>query len=152
MHLLAEKSITINRSAHDVFGYVADLEKFGEWFPGVISTTAMDSLGHGQPGKTYVETVFVPLKGRREITVQVRQALAPAFFATEGRFKPLLPRMEISLAQVAEQTCMLTWRMFSRNNSPGVRYLLLPLARLVMRRRAAQGLDALKLRMEEAPA
>lgn len=149
MHLLVEETVVLRRSAHKVFGYVSNMEKFGEWFPGVISITSPDSLAHGQPGKTYRETVFVPLKGRRQITLEVREARAPHFFATEGRWLPLLPRMEISLEATAPHTCTLTWRMFSRSRHPGVRFLLVPLARVVMKRRAARGLAALKLRLED---
>lgn len=152
MRLLVENVVTIGRSVDDVFAYVCNMERFGEWFPGVISITSLDGANHGQPGKTYLETVYVPLRGRRQIRVQVRDARAPHFLATEGQFRPLLPRMEIALQTTGAQTCTVTWRMFSRNGSAAVRYLLLPLARRVMRRRAAHGLAALKQRMEQGPA
>ena len=148
MHLLVEKTVAVQRCAHDVFGYVSDMERFAEWFPGVISIASLDSLEPGQPGKAYRETVRVPLKGLRQITLQVREARAPHFFATEGQSRPLLPRMEISLNATTANTCTLSWRMFSRNSSPSVRYLLLPLAKMVLQQRAAQGLAALKLRLE----
>ncbi|MNT86290.1 hypothetical protein D3C72_2265600 [compost metagenome] len=92
----------------------------------------------------------VPFRGRRQVTLQVREARAPGFFATEGRFLPLLPRMEISLHATAPQSCELTWRMYSRSQSLAVRCLVLPLARRVMQRRAGRGLAALKARMEGA--
>ncbi len=148
MHLMVEKTVSIHRPVQAVFGYVSNMEQFGEWFPGVISIESLGALAHGQPGKEYLETVVVPLRGRRQVTLRVQEARAPGFFATEGRFLPLLPRMEISLHATAPQSCELTWRMYSRSPSLAVRCLLLPLARRVMRQRAVRGLAALKARME----
>ena len=67
MHLLTEKTVNINRPALAVFGYVSNMEKFGEWFPGVISIASTDALQRGQQGKEYLETVSVPLRGKRKI-------------------------------------------------------------------------------------
>lgn len=150
MHLLAEKTVYLHRPAREVFAYVSNMEKFGEWFPGVISIESLNTLPHGQLGKEYLETVFVPLRGRQKITLQVREVRGHQFFATEGRFPPLLPRMEITLNENAANACELTWRIFSRNSNPVVRYLLLPLARRVMDKRATLGVAALKGRMEGA--
>lgn len=119
------------------------------WFPGVVAITSLDALAHGERGKAYLETVRIPLRGRRRITLQVREARAPHFFATEGQLRPLLPRMEISIDATTLAACTLTWRLFSRNHSRGVRWLLLPLAGSVMRRRAAKGLATLKSQLEE---
>ncbi len=149
MHLLTEKTIHIQRTALDVFEYVANMEKFGEWFPGVIAIESANALQHGQPGKEYLETVSVPLRGTRKITLQVREVRGHNFFATEGRFPPLMPRMEIALAEIGMNSCELTWRIFSRSNSLIVRYTLLPLARRVMDKRAALGVAALKKRLED---
>ena len=148
MHLLAEKSVHIHRPVLEVFGYVSNMENFGEWFPGVISIKSHNALAHGELGKEYLETVRVPLRGRRKITLQVRQASSPHFFATEGRLLPLLPRMEITLDATAMNSCELTWRIFSISHNLWVRYLVLPLARRVMDKRASLGVAALKGRME----
>ena len=124
------------------------MERFGEWFPGVIAIAPLDAPGPAEVGKVYVETVRLPLRGLRQIHLQVREARAPWFFATEGRLPPLLPRMEITLQDTAADACELTWRMLSRGRGPAVQYLLVPLARRVVGRRAARGLAALKARME----
>lgn len=149
MHLLVEKTVTVGRSAHEVFAYVSNMERFSEWFPGVVAITSLDALAHGERGKVYLETVRIPLRGRRRITLQVRETRAPHFFATEGQLRPLLPKMEISIDATTQAACTLTWRLFSRNHSRGVRWLLLPLAGFVMRRRAAKGLATLKSQLEE---
>ncbi|MBV7543698.1 SRPBCC family protein [Acidovorax sp. sic0104] len=149
MYLLVEKTVTVGRSAHEVFAHISNMERFSEWFPGVVAITSLNALAHGERGKVYLETVRIPLRGRRRITLRVREARAPHFFATEGQLQPLLPRMEISINATPQASCTLTWRLFSRNRSRGVRWLLLPLAGFVMRRRAAKGLATLKSQLEE---
>jgi hypothetical protein len=148
MHLLVEKTVHIQQNALDVFAYVSNMENFGEWFPGVISIKSSNALDHGQPGKQYLETVLVPLRGTQQITLEVREAREGQFFATEGRFPPLLPRMEIELRGADAGSCELRWRMFSRSDNAIVKYTLLPLAKRLMAKRAALGLAALKERME----
>ncbi len=152
MHLVVEKMVHIERPMAEVFAYVSDMERFAEWFPGVVAMAAADALAPGQPGKQYLETVRLPWRGHRQIRLQVKESRSPHFFATEGRLPPLLPRMEIALAEAAPGSCELTWRMFSRNTSPAVRYLLLPMARRVMGARAGAGVQALKLRLEAGAA
>ncbi|MES2581453.1 MAG: SRPBCC family protein [Pseudomonadota bacterium] len=148
MHLLTEKTVHIQRPALAVFGYVSNMENFGEWFPGVIAIQSANALQHGQPGKQYLETVLVPLRGTRKITVQVREVRDHQFFATEGRFPPLMPRMELTVDATGENACTFTYRVFSRSDSLIARYTLLPLARRVMGHRAAVGVAALKQRLE----
>ena len=148
MHLLTEKTVHIQRPALAVFEYVSNMEKFGEWFPGVISIASANGFNHGQPGKEYLETVSVPLRGIRKIKLEVREVRGHTFFATEGRFPPLMPRTEVVLNATGTNSCELTWRMFSRSNSLIVQYTLLPLARRVMGKRAALGVVALKKRLE----
>lgn len=151
MHMLVEETISVRRAAHEVFAYVSNMERFGEWFPDVVSITSSDGLPHGEVGKVYLETVRVPFRGKREIALQVREARAPHFFATEGHLRPLLPRMEISITATAPDACTLSWSMFSRSHSTlGMRWVVLPMARLVMERRAAQGVATLKARLEDS--
>lgn len=148
MHLLVEKTISVRRPANEVFAYVSNMERFGEWFPGVVSIASSDGLPHGAVGKVYLETARVPFRGDRQIALQVREAQAPHFFATEGNLRPLLPRMEVSITATAPDACTLSWRMFSRSQGAGVRALAVPLTRMVMARRAAIGVANLKLRLE----
>lgn len=84
MHLLVEKTVSIHRPVQAVFGYISNMEQFGEWFPGVIAIKSLGALAHGQPGKEYLETVVVPLRGRRQVTLQVREARAPGSLPPRG--------------------------------------------------------------------
>ena len=148
MHLLVERNIEIQKPAAVVFDYVSNMERFGEWFPGVLSIESANTLVHGQVGKEYLETVAVPLRGKRKIKLAVKEVQPNKLFVTEGKFPPLLPRMEIALSEAGAEACTLTWRMFSRNNDRIVRLALLPLARHLLGKRATAGLHKLKRRME----
>lgn len=151
VHLLAEESIDIHRSPATVFDYVANMERFGEWFPGVLSIESANDMAHGDVGKQYLETVTVPLRGKRRIRLLVQQAERNRLFVTEGNLPPIMPRMEVSITSQSAESCRLTWRMFSRNKSALFRLTLLPLARGVMRKRAAVGMKRLKRNLEQAP-
>ncbi|MEW6706366.1 MAG: SRPBCC family protein [Pseudomonadota bacterium] len=148
MHLLAEQRVVIARPVPAVFEYATDLERFGEWFPEVLGVESADALAPAAVGKQYLERVNVPLRGERKVMITVREAQPATRFVTEGRLTPLLPRMELGFAAHGDQACEFTFRMFSRSGSPAVRWLLLPLARRVLRRRAAAGVAALKRRLE----
>lgn len=151
MHLLAEETVHIKRAVPDVFNYVTNMERFGEWFPGVLSIQSANHQRHGQVGKEYLETVSLPLRGQRKIKLVVREAEAGRRFVTEGRLFPLMPRMEVTFSPVGVASCQLTWRMYSRSEASFVRLALLPLARRVMRKRAAVGVKRLKRRLEGNP-
>jgi len=149
VHLLAEESINIKRPVPDVFAYVTDMERFGDWFPGVLAIEPANWLEHGQIGKEYLETVAVPLRGRRQISIVVRESQPGQFFATEGKFTPLLPRMEVEFAPGEGGSCDLTWRMLSRNRGLAFRFTMLPVARKIMKKRAAIGLRRLRTKLEQ---
>jgi len=148
MYLLAEQRATIDCTASSAYAYATDLEHFADWFPGVLAIHAADGQPAGSIGKTYLERVRIPLRGEREIRVTVVDAERDRRFATESPFRPLLPRMEMQFDADGEHRCQLRWRMFSRNRSAVARMTVLPLARAVLRRRAAQGIAALKQQLE----
>jgi hypothetical protein len=148
VHLLAEAVAHIERPTAAVFEYVADMERFHEWFPGVLAIAAVDDAQHGQPGKEYLETVVLPLRGARQIKLVVREARSNELFVTEGRLPLLMPRMEVTFVPRGVSSCTLTWRMFSRNDGLVARLLVLPLARRVLAKRARAGVSALKSKLE----
>jgi len=148
MQLLAESSTVIRCPVSTAYLYASDLEHFGEWFPGVITIKSANNLGHAQPGKEYLETVSIPFRGRRNVKITVKEAERDKSLVTEGTLPPLLPRMEILFHAVADDSCQVTWRMFSRNKSVLARLTIIPLARNVMQKRAAIGMARLKARLE----
>ena len=148
MHLLTEQTIAIARPVEATYQYATNMERFGEWFPGVLSIESANTLRHAQPGKEYLETVTVPLRGKRQNELSVKEAQTNERFVTEGAIPPLLPRMEIIFQATSADSCDVTWRMFSRSDSFLVKATLLPLAKSVMRKRAAIGIRQLKQNLE----
>lgn len=148
MYLLADATIDIARPGAEAFEFACDLENFAAWFPGVIDVVAHNAAPYFERGREYRETVDVPLRGRRLVAIRVVEADAPRWLATEGDLSIVMPRMEIRIAESSPQQCTVHWRMFSRNTGLLARLFVLPLARTVMRQRAAAGLRRLKQRLE----
>jgi len=124
------------------------LENFGEWFPQVRSIVSANSLPHAHIDKEYLEVVAGPNGKERQLLVRVKQVKPNLLFVTEGDYPPLLPRMEVTFHPQGIESCIVTWRMYSRNNSLLARFTLLPLARRVIRKRAAVGVARLKKNLE----
>ncbi|MCP2292122.1 SRPBCC family protein [Nocardia amikacinitolerans] len=150
MYLLAGAETTVSCSCARAFAYAADLENFADWFPGVLGITPHNDLPFDEPGKQYLETVAVPLRGRRRVLIRVEEASPPRRLVTEGNMPFLLPRMEIGFESTGPETCTIHWRMFCRTDSPAVRLIALPLARRTMRRRADAALRNLARRLDGA--
>ncbi|GAB3216853.1 SRPBCC family protein [Mycolicibacterium hippocampi] len=148
MYLLANSVVTIGCSRAKAFDYAADLENFGDWFPGVIGIAADDDLPFPTRGKQYLETVAMPLRGKRRVAIRVVDINVPHRVATEGDLPLLLPRMEMEFSEVEPSSCEVRWSMWSRNGTALARNTALPLARWVMGRRADVGLGNLKSRLE----
>jgi hypothetical protein len=148
MYLLASSVVTIACSSTKAFDYAADLENFIDWFPGVIGIVADNELPFATPGRQYVETVAVPLRGNRTVRIWVVEADSPKRLVTEGDLPLLLPRMEIEFQDVGGDSCEVRWRMLSRNENVLVRCTVLPLAGWLMGRRATTGLRNLKWILE----
>jgi hypothetical protein len=82
------------------------------------------------------------------VPIRVVDAEAPRWLVTEGDLMIVMPRMEIRITESSSRQCTVHWRMFSRNSGGLARVLVLPLARRLMRRRAATGVEHLKQRLE----
>lgn len=144
MVLVAEQKFTIERPVDEVFSYISDMENFGQWFPGVISIRSSNDLPSGAVGKHYVESVKVPLRGHKDVTIKVVESVANQKFVTEGKLPPLMPRMEVTFQKTGDRRCDVEWRMFSRNNSHLFRLVGLPMVRSIMGSRARQGAATIK--------
>lgn len=148
MHLLAEQSIDVDCPVESAFAFASDLEHFGSWFPGVIAIESANGLDPATSGKEYLETVAVPLRGRRLVRISVVHVEYGKRLVTEGAFAPLFPRMEISFEPTGASSCRVTWRMFSRNDRRLARLTVIPLARSILGKRAPLGMAALKRLLE----
>lgn len=149
MICLADTAITIIRPIDEVFNYVIDLENFSNWFPAVKSVASANTKSKDHPGKRYRETIATTFGGEQSIEICVVEVISNQLFATEGQLPSLLPRMEITFQELAEKnTTEVRWCMYSRRNSGLGRFLITPLARRVMSRRAPIGLRKLKSILE----
>jgi uncharacterized protein YndB with AHSA1/START domain len=151
MYLLADAAIDIACPRTKVFDYTCDLENFAEWFPGVINVVAHNDVPVAERGREYRETVDVPLRGRRSVPIRVLDVEPPRWLITEGDLSIVMPRMEIRITEPSPEVCTVQWRMLSRNSNVLARLTVLPLARAVMTKRAATGLNRLKERLERGP-
>lgn len=141
--LLAQGSVEIRRSCHDVFAYVSNLENFSAWFPGVASIRALDALDHGQVGKRYRETLRMPFGRTGTIDIEVKEARPGARLTTEGG-GVVAARMSVDFVALSVDETRIDWRMVSRNQRWWFRWLVVPLLRRVMRVRAREGLRRLR--------
>lgn len=148
MQLLTEQTATIARSVEATYLYATNLELFAEWFPGVLFIESANTLEHAQRGKEYLETVAVPLRGKRKIKIRVKDAQSNKVFITEGEFSPLMPRMEMLFQATGADSCSVTWRMLSRNDSLLFKATLLHLFKSVMHKRAEIGMKRLRQKLE----
>ena len=148
MYLISESTIGIELPSLQVFEYISNMENFAQWFPGVVSIKSVDQKGHGEVGKKYLESVTVPLRGKQNIELSVVESIPGKLFCTIGEFKPLLPKMKIELLDLKDGGCELSWRMYSRNDSKLVHFLVLPLAKRIMQNRAGLGVVRLKRKLE----
>jgi hypothetical protein len=146
VHLLTEQKIFIDCDAAMAFAFVADMEAFGRWFPGVLRINSTNALPPATVGKVYLETVALPDGTETAITLRVVEAVPNRRFVTEGDFPPLLPRMEVGF-EAQGAGCTLTWRMLSRNQDPQVASTL-PFVSRVLEERAALGMAQLKQLLE----
>ena len=148
MYLLADAAVDIACTDAQAFDYACNLENFAEWFPGVVEIVAHNDVAFAERGCEYRETVDVPLRGRRSVVIRVVEAEAPNRLVTDGDLSIVMPRMEMHIAQATPEVCTVRWRMFSRNRNILSRLLVLPIARIVMTKRAATGLHRLKGHLE----
>ena len=147
MRLLAEQTVSISCDVTTAFAYVANMENFSQWFPGVRSLVSNNSLQPTDIGKEYRE-VFTAAGKDQNIVLRVKEVQRDGLFITEGEYPPLLPRMEVTFQSQGAQSCSVIWRMFSRNHSFIGGFTWLPLARRVIRGRSSLGVQQLKKILE----
>lgn len=119
MILLSKAQVVLNSSSKTVFDYVTNMEKYAEWFPGVISIKSKNSLPHARPGKTYLELLRFP-SGEHELTIEVIEAEQGRMLLTHGDLDDILPQMTINVEDSHapnEDGCHLSLQYHSRNTA-----------------------------------
>ncbi|WP_103071804.1 SRPBCC family protein [Aquimarina sediminis] len=148
MVILTKNEIEINSNINDVFEFTSDMGNFGLWFPDVISIRSKDKLPSATIGKEYLETAKKPFGGTVKILIQVKEVIKNKIYVTEGNFFPLFPRMTLNFKKRSEDKTYLYFKMESRSKSFFFKMFLLPIVKLILKKRAKAGLINLKKILE----
>ncbi len=148
MVVVTRRSVLIERPPEEIWRFVADLESYPRYFPGVLEMRSDDDLPPATPGKRYAEVARVPLRGEERVSVELVEAVPGERLAFHADLAPLRPRFDLRLRDVGEGHTELLWSCRSRNEALWVRALVLPLVRRVLDGRAAMGLENLKRLLE----
>ncbi|MBV1886800.1 MAG: SRPBCC family protein [Parvibaculaceae bacterium] len=148
MQRIASENLVIECPIDEVFHYISNMENFASWFPSVKSILSKDEAPLGEVGKIYLEQVSAPFKGDVTIPITVVTCRPNVMFQTHGDYPPLMPQMTISLKNTPSSATFIDWSMASRNDKLAFRMTMLPLARIVMKKRAKVGLANLKSLLE----
>jgi hypothetical protein len=140
---LVDEIIRVRRPLPEVFAYICNHENYAQWFPEVETIVAGNNLPHGTVGKQYREAVKVQRGRTVDITITVVASIPNEFFATEGDFVPLLPRMEVRFTPVSDTETDVQWKFMSRNKSVITRFLINLIAKRGLQRRSKIGLQRL---------
>ncbi len=146
---LAECSAAIAAESHDVFAYVTDMERYQDWFPGVIGIRSTDSLPPATVGKRYRETIELP-SGPTELVIEVVDAIENELFVTEGQLDGILPRMTIKFSGIDDNYCLTVLRYDSREPNLKKDLRLLAALRGDLQQRAQIGLTNVLKRFSQA--
>ena len=135
-------SITIERTPHDVFAFVSNLENVPKWNYAIVETRK-ESEGPVTVGTMYRQVRSLP--SRSEETLQVTEFEPDRRFAFEGGLGPLEGTLTYELEEVGEST-----RLTNRADlqARGIAKLAAPIASGRVRGAVAENLDALKQLLE----
>jgi hypothetical protein len=148
MRQIAHSSAVINCSSDKAYSLISNMEKFGEWFPEIVSVTSKNDLTHGEVGKKYLVTITIPLLGKRTVDVTVLEAITNRRFFAEGVFLPWMPSMKMKISAMGNDEISFTWGMYSRSTSWIVNLMLIPIAKRAMQKRADIAVVQLKALLE----
>lgn len=146
--LLTEQGIRIDVPIHEVFIFISNMENFKYWFPEVSEVISENDLAHGVVGKTYVELVNLPSRGKQKLKIEVKKVEVPTLYVTESEYNPLFPRMTIRLKEANESSTLINWRMESRNDDDDFIVNALPNFKAIINERAKTGIKKLKTLLE----
>lgn len=141
-------SVEIARSPEDVFAYIDDLERHGEW------QTAIVSSARETPPPTAVGSRATDVRrfpgGKQAVTYEVTEHDPPRHVAFKGLKGPVRPAGVITVEPAGEGGSKLTLELdFQPHGLLGL--VLAPLARSQARKVVPQDQQRLKERLEQGP-
>lgn len=140
-----EHSIEISRPPEDVFAWLNDVSRFGEWQPDVVSART-EGDGPIQLGTKVTSTRRL---GRRELTTttEVTEYNPPRSYAFRGVDGPIRPSAKGTVEPVGDGArSRVTFELDFEGHGPGK--VLLPLVRRAAKKQLAENHQRLKEQME----
>jgi reticulon-4-interacting protein 1, mitochondrial len=139
--LILQDSVTIERSAADVWAFVRDMENYPLWFTGIVKMASADDLPIATIGKRYDEAAIAPGGKEETITVKIIAADESRYhLAIQASLEPFLPQFDYRVIPVTAASCVFHWRSVAMGNSLKA-HLLRPIFRKILRGRLTSSLE-----------
>jgi uncharacterized protein YndB with AHSA1/START domain len=139
------ESIDVGRSPEDVFAYVDQLERHGEWQTQIISVTR-ETEGPTRVGTRATDLRKVP-GGKQSVTYEITEYDPPRRVSFRGLNGPLRPVGTMTVESIAEGRSRITLELDLQGHGL-LGALLGPLARRDARRQLPKDQQRLKERLE----
>lgn len=139
-----ESSVEIDRAPADVFAYVAEVDRHGEWQPEILAARKEPS-GPTRVGTLNVETRRVP-GGPREIASEIVEYDPPRRISARGVDGPLRAAITIGVEPLDEGRSRVSFAFELRAH--GIGKLFAPFARRRAYEAIPANLQRLKARLE----
>ena len=139
------QSIEIARSPEDVFAYLDDLERHGEWQSQIVSSRR-ETEGATRVGSRATDVRKVP-GGKQAITYEVTEHDPPRRVVFNGVNGPVRPVGSVTVEPAGEGRSKVTLELELRGHGP-LGLLLAPLARSQARKQVPLDQQKLKERLE----
>lgn len=138
-------SIEIDRSPQDVFAYLDELDRHGEWQDSIVSTR-VETEGPARVGSRVVNTRKVP-GGPRDIPYEITEHDPPRKVSFRGTAGPVRPMGTVTVEPVDDGSRSRVSIEFDLRGH-GIGLLLAPLARRQAAKQIPQDQARLKQRLE----
>jgi carbon monoxide dehydrogenase subunit G len=139
------QSIEINRSPEDVFAYIDDLERHGEWQSQIISVTR-ETEGPTRVGTRVTDLRRVP-GGKQSVTYEITEHDPPRKASFKGLNGPVRPVGSVTVEPAGEGRSKVTLELDLQSH--GLLGLIVgPLARSQSRKLVPEDQKRLKERLE----
>ncbi len=141
------ESVEIARSQADVFAYIADLERHGEWQQAIVSAK-VETEGPVRVGTRVAEVRSVPGGRQMATTYEMTEFEPPGKASFEGVDGPVRAYGTVTVETVGDgSSSRVTLRLELKGH--GLGRLLAPLAMREARRRVPEDQARLKARLEQ---
>jgi uncharacterized membrane protein len=139
------ESIEINRSPADVFAYLDDLERHGEWQSQIVSTRR-ETEGPTQVGSRATDVRQVP-GGKQSVTYEITEHDPPRKVSFKGVNGPVRPLGSVTVDEAGEGRSKVTLELDLQGHGL-LGMVVAPLARSQARKQVPQDQQRLKEKLE----